>query len=169
MLRLIAAAALGFLVAIPAHAQISGAAFSGFGGQSKRPVNIEADELEVIDGEKRAVFKGNVRVTQGESTIRTSRLEVLYSGNGNGGQGNISRFNLSGGVVATSGQNTAQSERGSFDVVREVVVLEGDVILTQAGNVAKGCRLVANIKTNVANLKGCRGERPRFQFTPNSQ
>ena len=177
MRGLVASLALGLLIALPAlpaHAQISGAAFSGFGGNSKKPINIEADELEVIDGEQRALFKGNVRVTQGESTIRTSQLEVIYlpkgqgsgSGGGSGGQGNISKLNLTGGVVATSGPNTAQSERGTFDVRRDVVTLEGNVILTQGENVAKGCRLTANLKTNVATIRGCGGQRPRFQLTP---
>ena len=166
-MRALLAAAL-LVLATPAWAQINGAAFSGFSGNSKKPINIEADELEVIDGEKRALFKGNVRVTQGESTIQTSQLEVIYSGDGSGGQGDISMLNLSGGVVAKSGANTASGDTGSFDVKREVVTLSGEVVLSQGPNVAKGCKLVASLKQNTANLTRCKGQRVITSITPNN-
>ena len=167
--RLIAALLEGLpLASSPALAQINGAAFSGFSGDSKQPINIEADELEVIDGEKRAVFKGNVRVTQGKSTIQTSRLEVIYSGDGQGGQGDISMLNLSGGVVAKSDGNTASGDAGSFDVKREIVTLSGEVVLSQGPNVAKGCKLVASLKQNTANLTRCKGQRVITSIQPNN-
>ena len=155
------------LASTSALAQISGTAFSGFSGNSKNPINIEADELEVIDGEKRALFKGNVTVTQGKSTLRTSQLEVIYSGDGSGGQGDISMLNLSGGVVAKSDNNTATGDTGSFDVKREIVTLSGDVVLSQGQNVAKGCKLVASLKQNTANLSRCKGQRVITSITPN--
>ena len=171
MLRTVALAAA--LAATPAAAQISGEAFSGFSGSNKSPVQIDADALEVIDGENRAVFSGNVRVQQGDSVIETGRLEVIYAKGGSNAQsaatpGNISKLNLSGGVIARSGPNTAQGDKGSFDVVGEVVTLSGDVTLSQGQNVAKGCRLVAELKTNQARLTRCQGERVRTVITPGS-
>ena len=160
------------LVAGPAAAQISGDAFQGFTGGSGSPVQIDADQLEVVDGENRAVFKGNVRVQQGDSVIETGELEVIYAKGGANGEGstpgNISKLNLSGGVIARSGANTAQGERGSFDVAAEVVTLEGGVTLSQGKNVAKGCKLVAELKSNQARLTRCPGQRIRTVITPGS-
>ena len=171
-MRVVALAALGLALgwAAPAAAQISGDAFAGFAGSSKSPVQIDADALEVVDGENRAIFSGNVRVQQGDSVIETSRLEVIYAKGGSNAAGttpgNISRLNLSGGVIARSGENTAQGDRGSFDVVREIVTLSGDVTLSQNRNVAKGCKLVARLKTNQATLSRCPGQRVRTVITP---
>lgn len=171
MRALLATTLAAALLATPALAQINGAAFSGFGGNSKQPINIEADELEVIDGEKRALFKGNVRITQGKSTIQTSQLEVIYSGDGSGGQGDISKLNLSGGVIAKSDNNTATGNSGSFDVKAEIVTLSGNaedpVTLSQGENVATGCKLTASLKQNTANLTRCKGQRVITSITPN--
>ena len=169
MLRALGLATL--LLASPALAQISGEAFSGFSGSSDSPVQIDADALEVVDGENRAIFSGNVRVQQGDSVIETSRLEVIYARGGSNAQGastpgNISKLNLSGGVIARSGPNTPQGDSGTFDVVREVVTLAGDVTLSQGQNVAKGCKLVAELKTNQAKLTRCKGGRVRTVITP---
>ena len=169
---LVFAAAPAFTV-MPAFAQISGEAFSGFSGSDK-PVQIDADALEVVDGENRAIFSGNVRVQQGDSVLETSELEVIYGEGGSNAEGgatpgNISRLNLSGGVIARSGPNVAQGERGSFDVVGEVVTLSGDVTLSQGDNVAKGCELVARLKTNTAKLTRCPGQRVRTVITPTSE
>lgn len=172
MLRALAIAASLVFASGTALAQISGEAFSGFGGGSKSPVQIDADALEVVDGENRAIFSGNVRVQQGDSVIETSRLEVIYAKGGSnaegGTPGNISKLNLSGGVIARSGANTAQGDKGSFDVIGEVVTLSGDVTLSQGKNVAKGCELVAQLKTNRAKLKRCPGQRVRTVITPGS-
>ena len=170
-MRAALAAAL-LLATAPAHAQISGEAFSGFGGGSKAPVQIDADALEVVDGENRAIFSGNVRVQQGDSVIETTRLEVIYAKGGSNAEGstpgNISKLNLSGGVIARSGGNTAQGDSGSFDVAKEIVTLSGDVTLSQGSNVAKGCKLVAQLKTNQARLTRCPGGRVRTVLTPGS-
>jgi hypothetical protein len=68
-----------------AHAQVSGGAFNGFKQNSKDPIQIEADELEVIDAKSTAIYKGNVKIRQGASLITTSRLDVIYDKDGEGG------------------------------------------------------------------------------------
>lgn len=170
-----AACFLTFVLATAAHAQVSGGAFSGFKQNSKDPIQIEADELEVIDSKSTAIYKGNVKIRQGASLITTSRLDVLYDKNGDGGQGDIKQLNLSGGLVATSKGNTAQADKGVFYVRTEDIILEGRVVVSQGKNIAKGCRLEANLKTNLAKIKACKkkgskkGGRVTTVFTPGSQ
>ena len=52
------------------------------GGNSKEPIKIDADRLDVFDKEQRAVFQGNVVVVQGETTMRCSTLTVFYETRG---------------------------------------------------------------------------------------
>ena len=157
------------LLALPALAQVSGKAFDGFKGNSKDPIQIEADELEVLDGKAQAIFKGNVKVRQGTSVITTSKLVVHYAKGGKGGQNDIEKLNLSGGLVVTSKTNTATADKGVYNVKTEGIVLDGNVVISQGKNVATGCKLVANLKTNVATLLACKGKgsgRVKTVFTP---
>ena len=61
-----------------AQTPISG--FSGLsnGGNSKKPIDIESDRLEVDDQKHTATFIGNVSATQGDNNLKAPRLEVFY-------------------------------------------------------------------------------------------
>ena len=106
-----------------AQAQVSGQAFEGFRGNSKDPVQIEADQLEVIDEKAQAIFKGNVKVRQGSSLITTSRLTVSYLKGGNGGQSDIKQLDMTGGLIVTSNDNTVTADKGTYHVQSENIVL----------------------------------------------
>ena len=159
---------LAFMTA--ATAQVSGQAFEGFRGSSKEPISIEADNLEVLDGEARAIFEGNVNVRQGGSLIVTGRLVVHYLKGGGGGQNDIERLDLSGGLVVTSDDNTISAEEGTYMVTTEDITLTGDVVVSQGESIAKGCTLIANMKTNRARLQACPGQKGRVRsvFKPGS-
>ena len=69
------------LLALPggAPAQTPGSGFSSLGGSnSKKPIDIESDRLEVDDQKHVAIFTGNVSATQGDHNLRAPRLEVTY-------------------------------------------------------------------------------------------
>jgi lipopolysaccharide export system protein LptA len=70
-----------WLLALPggAPAQTPGSGFSSLGGSnSKKPIDIESDRLEVDDQKHVAIFTGNVSATQGDYNLRAPRLEVTY-------------------------------------------------------------------------------------------
>jgi lipopolysaccharide export system protein LptA len=93
---LAAAGALAALLALScphAWAQAPIGGFSGLSGSdSKKPIDIESDRLEVDDKKHTAIFSGNVSVTQGDNNLKAPRLEVFYEsagqaqGAGKGGQ-----------------------------------------------------------------------------------
>ncbi len=166
LLFLSAFVAAVFLTLPHANAQVSGKAFEGFQGNSKDPIQIEADELEVLDAKNKAIFTGNVKVRQGTSLITTSTLTVHYAKGGGGGQGDIERLVMSGGLIVTSQENTVTANDGVYTVKTDIVVLTGNVVISQCGNVAKGKKLVANLKTNKAKLSG---GRVGAMFSPGSK
>lgn len=57
-----------------------GSALGGLGGDSKEPIKIDADKLDVLDKENKAVFSGNVVAVQGETTVRCTVMTVFYEG-----------------------------------------------------------------------------------------
>src|SRR3954454_22301521 len=57
-------------------------ALQGFSQNRNQPVQIEAASLEVRDKEKKATFTGNVKVVQGDTTMRCKLLVVFYESQG---------------------------------------------------------------------------------------
>ena len=50
----------------------------GFSQNRDKPVQIDAASLEVRDKDKVATFLGNVRMTQGDTTMRCKTMKVFY-------------------------------------------------------------------------------------------
>ena len=169
-LRLLIFLCAPFLLVQAAMAQVSGQAIEGFRSNSNDPVQIEADRLEVLDEQAKAVFAGNVKVRQGSSLITTSKLTVKYLKGSKGGQQDIELLEMTGGLIVTSKDNTVTADQGTYHVQTENIVLQGKVVISQGPNVASGCKLVANLKTNQARLEACKGGgRVRSVFTPGSK
>src|SRR3954452_19399332 len=101
--------AMAALAGSSAHAQVKQeqpvSALKGH--NSNAPVDVQADRLEVQDRADRAIFAGNVHVTQAELQLNTARLTVAYSG-GQGGARDVQirRLDAAGGVVVKSPSET---------------------------------------------------------------
>ncbi len=119
-----------------------------------QPIRINADSLEVKQQQQLAVFSGNVEAVQGNIVLRADTLRVHYKADKNGGGNTISRLDALGNVFIASPAETAQGQRGVYDVTARVITLEGGVVLTRGDNVLRGSRLVLNLATGVSKLEG---------------
>jgi lipopolysaccharide export system protein LptA len=143
-----------------------------------RPVEIEGDQLEVLEGQGMAVFSGNVRVVQGLTVLRTSKLVIRYAKDAKGGSGSaltsgssqIDKLEASGGVNIQSESQVATGDTGVYDMKTEVLVLTGKrVTLSEGGNVATGCKLTVAMQSGRAKLEGCsQSGRPTILLQPDS-
>jgi lipopolysaccharide export system protein LptA len=164
-------------------------AFQGFSRNRKDPVKIEANTLEVKDKEKLAIFRGNVVVVQGDTTMRCRELEVHYEGNALGGDPRqkvpatksqqksesaqrIKRLVAIGGVIVTAKDQKAVGDKGTFEMATNIVVLDGNVVVTQGQNVMNGDRLTVNLTTSTSKLDGVKQQqgqqRVKGVFVPSS-
>ena len=144
------------------HAQKIGSSLGGFSSNSNAPIDIESDTLEVQDGNKIAIFSGNVKAVQGKMTMRSKRLKVKYAGGDDtkapstktadekeSGGSQITSIRAEGKVlINTADDQTVTSDWALFDVVSQTVTIGGNVVLSQAGNVIKGEELVIDLKTS---------------------
>jgi lipopolysaccharide export system protein LptA len=145
---------------------------SSLGGNSRDPIKIDADRLDVRDRESMAIFSGNVVAVQGKTTIRCSKMTIVYenrqgvgaartpaagaaSGAG-AGDSAIRRLECDGPVTVASDDQVATGQKAVFDRERDLVTLTGGVALAKGPNVTRGERLVYNLKTGVANIDGGR-------------
>lgn len=152
----------------PAWPQDFGAAFQGLSTDSDEPIQIEADRLEIRDSEQLAVYTGNVRVQQGATSLKTPELRVHYSGEAAGGVPGsaVERIEAGSPVLVESEGQTATGDHAVLEMARDIVVMTGNVVLTQGDNVLRGERLTVNLKTKQARMQG---GRVQTVITPRAQ
>jgi lipopolysaccharide export system protein LptA len=121
------------------------------GHNSNAPVDVTADRIEVQDRADRAIFAGNVHVTQAELTLDTPRLTVAYSG---GANVQIRRLDAAGGVVVKSPSETARGDFGIYDLDRKLITLLGNVQLNRQNDRVSGARLVIDLESGRAVVDG---------------
>ena len=159
-----------------ALAQTVGGAFKGL-GNNDQPIQIEADNLEVIDDQNTALLTGNVSVTQGSTIFRASRIKVFYlrGDAANQSKSGIRRIEASGKVAVSADDNRATADKAVIDMVGETVLLTGNVVMSQGKNVATGCQVSVNLRTSVSSIKPCgsangkKTGRPVIVFDPKSR
>ncbi|WP_245413926.1 LptA/OstA family protein [Fulvimarina endophytica] len=145
-----------------------GSSFNGLQVDGNQPISIESSTLDVDDKAAIATFTGNVTVAQGPTELRTGKLIVHYKGNSArggttnastgggglpGGSSSIERLEASDKVYVKSQDQVATAERATFDMASNLVVMSGDVVLSQGDNVAEGCRLTIRMDTGQAKLE----------------
>jgi lipopolysaccharide export system protein LptA len=168
--------------AMPAHAQTSTGvpnAMQGFSQNRDQPIQIEAASLEVRDKKKEAVFSGNVKVTQGDTTMSSKTLVVFYDQQdspppqqpkqkgakaapgapiqqaqpGPTGSSSIKRLEARGGVKVTQKDQVVTGELAIFDTKANLMTMSGGVVLTQCKNVLKGDRLLVDMTTGTSRVE----------------
>lgn len=171
-------ALVAILAVSPGRAQSPIGGFSGLSGaDSKKPIDIESDRLEVDDKKHTAIFIGNVLATQGDNNLRAPRLEVFYENANQAGQvqktgkpakaassaaagpvssGQIKRIHAMGGKIvvwSTKDQQEATGDDAIYDVKAQLITMTGkEVVLTQAKNKVKGTKLVIDLATGRATV-----------------
>ena len=168
-----------------------GQSFTGMQIDGDKPISIESNQLDVDDATGIATFTGNVQVVQGPTELRTAKLVVTYdktqmkpgtgasatpapAGPMGGGSSQIKKLDASGKVYVKSDDQVATGDNASFDMATQLVVMTGQVVLSQGKNVAEGCRLTIHMKTGKARLESdnCPGKasgstgRVRMMLTP---
>jgi lipopolysaccharide export system protein LptA len=123
------------------------------------PIEIESDKLEVQEAENKAIFTGNVSVTQGPTVLRSGTMTVFYAKDGGSaatGSSNIERLEVDGKVYVKSDRQVATGDSGVFDMKTEVLTLSGkEVVLSEGNNVLRGCKLTVQMKSGRAQVDGC--------------
>lgn len=139
-----------------------------FGAQDK-PIDVTSARLDIDDLKKTAIFTGEVRAVQGESTLTTPELTVIYEGeeaDGKAakpaaglasGQGNnkLSRILAKEPVTMRQNGNEATGQALDYDAKTEIATLAGNVIIVSAPDrQAASDRAEFNAKADTALLTG---------------
>ena len=176
----------------PQPAQQSSGAMQGFQINRDQPVKIESLTLEVRDKQHQATFAGNVKLTQGDTTIQCKSLVVFYEDSApaapapsakgapapaataqkaatpgfGGGNQQIKRVEAKGDVLVTQKDQTAKGENGVFDIKTNNITLTGNVVVTQGTNVLTGERMVVDLTTGVTRVESGKSAPVSGMFSP---
>ena len=159
---------IGMALALAAPAAAQKAATGALmlpGGKSHEPVNINADKLEYFDKEQKAVYSGNVAVTQGEATMKCSTLTIYMTKGDKAGEsagetaalaGNsdVSRMEAAGPVTIIQKDQTGSGDSGLYERAANRVTLSGHARLKQGPNSTTGDRIVYSIVEGRAIVEG---------------
>lgn len=125
-------------------------ALGGLSVDASAPVEVTADSLSVDQNTRSAVFAGNVVIGQGEMRIAAGRVEVRYSEE----SGEISRLMLSDGVTFVTASEEAEAREADYDLTSGMLVLSGDVLLSQGANALAAEQMNINLRDGSARMEG---------------
>ena len=128
---------------------------------SKEPIEVASDTLEVLQNEKKAIFTGNVIATQGKIKMRGATMTIFYRESSPGGAEapaaaadtsdalgkGIYRIEAEGNVIFTTPTEIAEGRKAVYDVDAQTITLNEDVTLTRGKNILKGTAMTYNLAT----------------------
>ena len=169
-MKRIAKAPLLAVAAFAALALTSGAAQAQLAA-GKGPIDVTADQLEMVDAQHLAIWRGNVEALQDGDRLVSDVLNVYFSGKPSGPAapaaakggpvaaggvgsdwGDVQKLVAEGHVFYVSKDQTARGDHAVYDAVPDTITMTGAVVLVQGQNVVKGDTLVIDVKTNHANI-----------------
>lgn len=133
-----------------ALAQDAKIAFGGLKQDTTLPVKVEADQLAVNNADGTAMFTGNVLVSQGEMRLAAAEVKVKYGTDGK----SIDQLLASGGVTISNLADGAEAREALYTIGSGVVVMTGDVLLTQGASTIAGQKLTIDLKTGAGTMEG---------------
>ena len=155
-------------------------AMQGFAQNREEPIKIEAAALEMLDKKKQATFTGNVKVTQGDTTLTSKTLVAFYDSTsspapapapdskaakspppsatpGHASSSSIRRLEAKGNVVVTQKDQVVTGETAVFDTKANLITMLGGVVITQCRSVLRGDRLMVDMTTGVSRVESDKG------------
>ncbi|HEY5107195.1 MAG TPA: LptA/OstA family protein [Caulobacteraceae bacterium] len=137
---------------------LAGPAAAQLGTGSAAPIDITANEAEVINSKCVAIWRGDAEALQAGSRLRADTISVYAhpKGSGPNGQpacGGTDRIVADGHVYYVTAQQNARGDHAIYSQASDEIVLTGDVIVVQGQDVVRGDRLTINVSTKEATLE----------------
>lgn len=133
---------------------------------SPQNVNIEADSMEVLEAEKRAVFKGNVHAQRTGTRLTSDRMVVTYRDvqQADGSKRtDVALIDAQGNVKIQTPRQMITGDSAILDVAGDLLTVTGNVVVTEGSTVIRGSKLKADLKAKTSSMTG---GRVRGSFVP---
>lgn len=144
---------------LPAGAQTVDATAATQESKTPRNVDIEADTMEILDEQKKAIFKGNVNAKRGDVTLKTDTLVVTYAETTDAKgekKTEVTMLDADGNVVIVTNKQTVTGKTAQMDVKGNKLWVKGGAKVVQGKTVMNGEQLFVDLKTNKSEMTGGR-------------
>ncbi len=141
-----------FIILLLAPSLTCAQLFEGSPSDSKEPIIINSDSLDVDQNKNIATFKGKVEAVQGKYRLNSNEMLVYYHNKKEKAQSKVSKIETYGNVFFATPIESAQGDFGIYDMDKKLLTLTGKVILTKGKNVVQGNKLVYNLNTKQSTL-----------------
>ena len=125
-----------------------------------KEVNIEADQMEIFDDKKQAVFKGNVDAKRSDVHLTSDTLVVTYTETTDATTGqkknDVSFLEATGNVTIVTDKQTVTGGWAKMDVKTNDLTVGENVKIVHGKNVLTGTKLFVDLDTNKSELSGGR-------------
>jgi lipopolysaccharide export system protein LptA len=122
-------------------------------------------QIEYWEQKQMAVARGNATATREDRTLRAETL-AAYFRKDEAGKNSVFRVDAFDRVVIRTATETANGDRGVYNVESGIATLTGSVKVERDNNVLTGCRTEVNLKTNISKMFACPTDRVRGVLTP---
>lgn len=126
---------------------------------SDAPISFGADAGEYVGNT--VTLRGRAELIQGDNRLRADSVSGLS-------QTGESRIEANGNVYFVTPEQTIRGDKAVYTTGDDMIVVTGDVILTQGQNVLTGSRLTYNVRTETARIEAGGQGRIRGVFYPQS-
>lgn len=126
-----------------------------------QPLEITSQQLEVFQQEQKSIFSGDVVAQQGEMTLYTDRLTVIFDG-----QNDVSRIEAAGRVRIEEPLRNARGDHAVFDRDADTLVLSGNAEVVQGENRITGDEITLFIGQNRSIVRSKESGRVRAVILP---
>ena len=134
------------------------------------PVEVEANEMEIIDADKQAIFRGKVHAVRGSQNIRSDVMTVFYADvkqpDGTS-RSQASKLDAKGNVVITTRKQVITGEWAKMDILANTLLVGGKVKLTEGKTTLQGEKLTVDLTTERTLMSGNGNARVKGSFVPN--
>src|SRR5665213_400276 len=135
-----------------AGAALAGPASAQVDTRPKAPIDITANQAEVINSKCLAVWRGAAEALQGQARLRADTISVYSTPKGVGANGQpacggADRIVADGHVYYVTPQQNARGDHAVYSAAADQIVITGDVILVQGKDVGRGDKLTLDVAT----------------------
>ena len=126
----------------------------------KKPVDVEADSMEVMDKEHKAIFRGNVVAKRPDVTLTCEVMAVDYDDTpqpDGTSKNEVTHIDATGKVVIVTAKERITGDWAKINPKSNDIEVGGtDVMVTQGSTILHGTHLHDNLDTHKMELTGGR-------------
>jgi lipopolysaccharide export system protein LptA len=126
-----------------------------------QPLEITSHQLEVFQDEQKSIFSGDVVAQQGEMTLYTDKLTVIFDA-----QNEVSRIEAAGKVRIEEPLRNARGAHAVFDRDADTLILSGNAEVVQGENRITGDEITLFIGQNRSIVRSQKSGRVRAVILP---